>query len=808
MRSLLSPLLFLLLQLTCSPATDNFSPDEALIWEGPQTPHRTSFDFSGDKISVITGDAVIITKARLHQKNQVFIRDYIVDLTSPARSGWNLGQQARRYEGLRLSNHEGFISQPHFGFEYKLHGSLSHDQCLTLCLLEKSQLPSTDTQVMELSILYTSLKDFFWIKVDQHMSGDKYSLDFFHKQVFPDNLWSNGSLHLFHYHGDRYQLISNKKLHGITSYYDFESGTYYNRQFHGLIARMNVAKDLQILVPLAKTAHIDKFSEGACVCTRDLSLNLKNTFEAQTFARRARYRTIRSPRLLEVQRVKRVSDDPLSSNVLSILSQPKFYSSPSFACVSPWDLHHLRIDDHKNVSLRYKRALPLAAKLSLIMATKLAQFSLPYAFSHQESFLRKLKTEVKGRFLPVPQVSNVSFQSYLNDKFGAGPTHVTSLEDRINVSYDEPNMSLSTMAPPSLSHAKDLEGISHDLSYIEKEILPHLSQALLQQLIKDLPYKLNPGSQILLRTTTAGTFQRHRFWLELYRHDLSFTSFEAKALPFKVVNGIYTTYQVPNSTVLDIEREDNKPLMEKSCLNHLLVDSDVITEDLCSTMEYKPKASEHMFTLAEGNIYSLNGPAVLHLECFRHVTTAVNLNFEINVVYISVSCSASLDRKHKSTVVFATQASFHNHPYQVLVQVNVPQLASTFEKIYYWLIILSSASAGLLVCFLFAYGFLYYIKLRFRPRLSVNNDGLIDISVRNVHRPSNATMLSSQLTVDHVIEDGAALKEEASKKQITQFPAPAPNILEAVQYVADTENVSMAFENPDMSVRRQKPASH
>ena len=807
MESFCSPAFLLLLLLNCPLATEVFSKDEALIWEGPQQPERNSFDFSGEKITVITGDAVIITKARLHQKNQVFIRDYIVDLTSPARSGWNLGQQAKRYEGLKFSNHEGFISHQHYEFEYKMHGSLSHDQCLTLCLLEKSTLPSTEKQIMELSSLYTSLKDFFWIKVDQHMSKDQYSLDFFHKQVFPENLWSNGSLHLFHYHNDRYQLISKEKLHGITSYYNFESGTYYNRQFHRLVARMNVVKDFEILVPLAKTAHVDEFSKGVCLCTRDLSLNLKNTYEAQSFARRARYRTVRSPRLLETQRVKRVSEDPLSSNVLSILSEPKFYFSPSFTCISPWDLHHLRIEDHRNASLRYKRALPLAAKLSLMMATKLAQFSLPYAFQHQENFLKKLKNEVKGKFLSVPQVSNVSFQSYLNDKFGSGSTSVDFLEDRINVSYEEPTMALSSMAPPSLSHAKDLESISHDLSYIEREILPHISPALLQKLLVDLPYQLNAGSPILLKTTTAGTFQRHRFWLELFRSDLSFTSFQARSLPFKAVDGIFTTYQVPNNTVLDIGKNENKPLMEKSCLTHLLADSDVITADFCPVMEYQTKTSEHMFTLAEGNVYSLHGPAVLHLDCFNHVTTAVKLQYEFTVVYISASCSASLDERHKTKVVSATEAVFHNHPYQVLVQINVPKLASTFDKIYFWLILLSSASIGSIICFLVVYGFFYYVKIRFRPRLSVNNDGMIDISVKHVQRPC-ASVLSSNLTVNNGMAEGTALREDASRRNQPSLLGPNQHIMEAVQYVADSENISMSLDNNDLSVRRQKPASH
>ena len=804
------PVFLLIFMTNALLAESSFSPEEALLWNGPEEPHRTSFNFSGDKLTVITGDSVIITKARLHQKNQVFIRDFIVDLTSPARSGWNLHQQAKRYEAVRLYNHEGFISQQHYHHEYKLHGLLSHSQCLTLCLLEKSQLPATAQQIKELASLYASLQDFFWIKVNQHMLGDSYTLDFHNTQVFPQNLWSNGSMDLFHYHGDRYQIIPNQNLHGLTSYYDFESKKYYNRQFHNLIARMNVNQDIQILVPLLATAHANQFSKSACVCARDLSLNLKNTFEAQAFSRRARYRILRSPRLLEIQRVKRVSDDPLSSNVLSILSNPKFYSSPTFSYMSPTDLHHLRIDDLRNASQRYRRGLPLAAKLSLIMATKLAQFSLPYAFSHQEDFLKKLKTEVQGKFLSVPKqsVSNVSFQSYLNEKFGSGSTSVRVLEDRIRVSYDEPTLSLASLAPPSLSHAKELNGISYDLSYIEKEILPQLSPALLQKLIQHLPFQLNPGSQILLKTTTAGTFQRHRFWLELYRHDLSYTYFQARALPFKVVNGIYTSYSVPNASVLDIAKDENDPLLHKACLTHLLADKNILTADLCATEEYQPKTSELLFTLANGGLYALHGPSVLHLDCFRHVTAAIHLEHEFNVVYVSSSCSASLDKKHKSSIVFATKAVFHQHPYQVLVQLNVPKLSSTYEKIYFWLILLSSACFVLILCFSVAYAFFYYIRFRYKPRLSVNTDGLIDISVKNIHRPLLDSNMSSQ-----VLEDTLKLKESESLKEVTKTKESSvlensADIVEAVRYVATTEDLSLPLDFNGSPIRRQKPAAH
>ena len=129
--------LLLLLKVSILLASENVSPNGALKWDGPQQPQRSSFDFSGEKVTVITGDAVILTKARLHQKNQIFIRDFIVDITSPARSGWNLGQQAKRYEGARFSHHEGFISHLEFGFEYKLHGSLSRPMCYNVFVGER-----------------------------------------------------------------------------------------------------------------------------------------------------------------------------------------------------------------------------------------------------------------------------------------------------------------------------------------------------------------------------------------------------------------------------------------------------------------------------------------------------------------------------------------------------------------------------------------------------------------------------------------------------------------------------------------------
>lgn len=797
--------LLLLHHLQFSFSLDEFSPSKAILWQTPQTPHKTTFDFAGDQLTVLTGDSVILTKASLHRKNQLFVKDFIVDYSSPARSGWNLGMQASRYEGMHLTNHQGFISHQSYTYEYKMHGALSHDQCGTLCLLEQAHMPASKGQVQELSSLYTSLKDFYWIQVDQHMLENSYSLDFDHTQVFPENRLSNASVRLFHYHEDRYQMIPSHQLHGITEYYSFESNTYYNRQFHKLVASMDMNQHIEVLVPLLTTAHVDTFAKRACICVRNLSLNLKNTIEAKAMSRRVRFRILRSPKYLEVQRVKSVSDGPLTSNVLSILGNPQFFRPSTFSYISPSDLYPLRIEDQRNASQRHKRAIPLAAKLSFLMASKLVQFSLPYAISGHQNFLQKLKSEVQGKFLSAPQVSlsNSSFQSYLNDKFSTGSAKVSMKEDRILVEYDEPNQSLQSKDPPSLSHVHQLNDISFDLSFIEKEILPQISPALLHQLIQSLPFQLNPGSPILLKTSTAGTFQRHRFWLELYRHDLSYTHFQATALPYQIVNGEYTSFNVPNSSVLDITRDQNDPLLQKACLNHLLADTNTRTADVCASEVYLARATQLLFKLAAGNVWVFHGNALLHLECFRHVTTALSLNHQFNVVFISSSCAASLDKKHTTADVLATEAIFHEHPFQILVQIDVPQLTSKYEKMYFWLILLSSASLLTLIGFALAYAFLYYIKLKYKPKLCVNSDGLIDISVKHIPKTLPESTVSSQLfdVEEHI--DASFVKEDFSTKVFPKLTEASSNLVDTTTCSPDT-----ADSTSPTGIRKQKPAAH
>ena len=570
-------------------------------------------------------------------------------------------------------------------------------------------------------------------------------------------------------------------------------------------------RNVEILIPLSSTAHTTSFSKAACMCVRDLSENLKNSYEAKTLSRRAKFRTLRSPRRIEIQRVKSMSADPKYSNVLSILERPKFYSPTSFSYLSPSDLHPLRIEDHRQAVARSKRGLPIAAKLSLVMAAKLAQFSLPYALSGQENLLQKLQTEIKGKLLSIPasRINGSSFKGYLENNFNSGPLSVQLLDDRLSVLYEEQSSALSSFEPPSLAHAKKLYSVSYDLQFVEKELLPNLSSALLHQLIASLPYPLNPGSPILLKTTTAGTFERHRFWLELYRDDLSYTHFQAKSLPFHNINGAYTSYGVPNSTILDISKQQDEPLQSQACLNHLLADRTTLTSGICPAQVYKAKELDVLFDMEHGRVYNFHGPATLHLECFQHVSSALTLDFEFNVIYLSNSCSASLDKKHQTSAVMASIAIYQENPYQVIVQVNVPKIASTFEKIYFWLIVLTVSSLFLICGFLLLYGIFYFVKLRYKPQLSVNSEGIIDISVKHVAKPgldnpgSVTTILSDQ-------PEEAVPHMENKIKQNSRYHndrSPSEDALPAA-FFHSTEDIPLRLEQDRSSARRQKPASH
>ena len=792
--------------------SETFSPEKALSWISPQEPSRTTFNLSNNhsQLTILLGDSVILTKASLHQKNQLFFQDFIVDISSPARAGHNLFQQASKYEGMRLTNVNNFISHQSFSNEYKLHGTLEYTRCETLCILEKASLPSSLQHITELESLYGSLQDSYWIHVDQQITKNEYFLSFANSPLFPQNHFSNGSLHLFHFSEDRYRRIDKAMLHGITTYYSYESDSYYNRQYHQLVARMDMLRNVEILIPLSSTAHSTSFSKAACMCVRDLSENLKNSYEAKTLSRRAKFRTLRSPRRIEVQRVKSMSADPKYSNVLSILEHPQFYSPSTFSYLSPSDLHPLRIEDHRRGVARSKRGLPIAAKLSLVLAAKLAQFSLPYALSGQENLLQKLQTEIKGKLLSIPasRLNGSSFKEYLENTFNSGPLSVQLLDDRLSVLYEEKSSALSSLEPPSLTHAKKLYSVSYDLQFVEKELLPNLSSALLHQLIDSLPYPLNPGSPILLKTTTAGTFERHRFWLELYRNDLSYTHFQAKSLPFHNINGAYTSYVVPNSTILDISKQQGGPLQSQACLKHLLADRSTLTSGICPAQVYKAKELDVLFKMEQGLVYNFHGPATLHLECFQHVSSALTLDFEFNVIYLSNSCSASLDKKHQTSAVMASVAIYHEYPYQVIVQVNVPKIASTFEKIYFWLIVLTVSSLFLMCGFLLFYGIFYFVKLRYKPQLSVNSEGIIDISVKHVAKsgldiPGSVTTILSD-------QQEAVLQLENKVKQNSRNHnrrSSSEDDLPAV-FLHSTEVIPLPLEQERPSARKQKPASH
>ena len=142
----------------------------------------------------------------------------------------------------------------------------------------------------------------------------------------------------------------------------------------------------------------------------------------------------------------------------------------------------------------------------------------------------------------------------------------------------------------------------------------------------------------------------------------------------------------------------------------------------------------------------------------------------------------------------------------------MPKITSKYEKIYFWLIVLSTSSLLLVCGFLLLYGVVYYVRVKYRPQMSVNADGVIDISVRNIPKPLTCTPASSTTILSNQ-PDG---ESHRSDKRMTRTwkegdescVLSAEGALNNVFFHASTENISLPLEPERPQGRKQKPAAH
>ena len=797
----------------------DFTPEKAFQWNYPVTPEKHKFHPSAasqdESVTVLLSDSAVLLKSRLYHRYQIFVVDKLVDHSDPSINGFNLQQQLARFSRDKLNNHEGFISLPSFLYEYRFQHQLTYDQCHTLCLFHKSALPTSINHLSELQTLIPRSHEYIWTQVNQSFSNDQdYRVDFDLTEILPTNRFNgNSTTQLFHYHQGEYRPLPISGLHGRVKYYTYERDSYYSRQPHQLLARVDVHNHWQVLVPQWSGTQPSMFGKALCTCVRDLTRNLKNAHRAASLAEEARLRTIRSPQELEIQRVKKVSPSEEFSNVENILRDQQFYIPNQRSYVGNHDLYDLRLDTGSDINVinndpptnasRQRRALPLAASLGLGVISKIVQFSVPYMLSDGRNFIQQLKRETGGLLMRAPKQkkNKISFQEYISSRFASSPANFTVESDRLRIDMKYNNPALRSLAEPSLPQAIELESTSRQLQYIEQHVLPFLPMALVQQIIGNLPFPLRPASDILIRVQSSGTFSVIRYFFELHRHDLSYTQIQTFALPFKQTDNKFYAFDIQNTTTMDITKYSNGRLKDKRCLNSVLTNQPTDLGPVCPVTEYRPQIYRQIFSLTTGSILLFPGPSSISLICFQHPALQLSLQQQFNVLYISSSCSVSLVYHQVSTVIPATDTSSNPSHYQILLSIDVPIIASTTEKLFYWMVGLSTSIAIVFIIVVFIYLSMSFVKLRYKPKISINDDGLIDVSVQNVH-PNLSKRPSFPQLEGESSETSFNMLHESINPSLGCNPSPGSVALPVGTTEPDKSLPSLPF------LKKTKPAAH
>ena len=732
-----------------------------LHWEGSQTPEKYTFQFSksDQKVSLLLSDAPIFSLHSSVNKYQLYRIDRLLDFSSFSQMGLNLKLQLSRFSRAHLNHHDGFLSAPSFRNEIFVTSNLTRSECNALCISMNAHIIQNKTELKEVLLLKPNLKGYFWISHSQNVSGTlshpKYRLEFSSSQIFPSNDFSDGKVELFHFTKGNFERLPSRNIKARTFYWSGERNEYYTTEPYQLISRISGnGKDFQVLIPLLHSSYQPNFLLSNCACARPLTLNLRHAYLAKSIAARTWHQMKGKPQNIEVQRVKSVSPSPSLSSVPAILRDLDRPYRPNFRnYLLDDDIYPLGLHDSLASSVNssfplssnhsvQKRALSVAS-LGFSVLTKAIQYSTPYILDHGRNALSKLADKIGGKlFQPRTPVmgSNASLQDQLQHNFPSesSPTTITMTDDRLLIQVHDFHPALTSSSAPDVQHARRLQAAALQMDFFWTHILPLLPNILAENIIPTLPYPIRNNSKILVHIQRSYSFFLIRFFFELKRTDLSFTNIQTFSCPYKEINkNLYAAHLSSEMIRFDFQDQDDKgTLEEQMCIKSILSKKASNVFPHCAVSNFVPKIIVPIFNLDSGALYLFPGSSTLKIDCFQNQANMLTFSKDFHILYISNTCSWSIQYESMNADVEATESYFDALPYQELLSITVPVFTSSESKVQVWLYVLSVVLTIIFLIILTTYLLISYYKYRYQPRLTTTSDGSVELSMRQLDLPN------------------------------------------------------------------------
>ena len=383
------------------------------------------------------------------------------------------------------------------------------------------------------------------------------------------------------------------------------------------------------------------------------------------------------------------------------------------------------------------------ASLGFTVLTRAIQYSTPYILDHGKTALSTLADKIGGQlFKPksTRDFGNSSLEQTLQQTFppSSSPTTITMTDDRLLIRVQESHPALISKASPDVRHARRLQDAALQMDFFWTHILPLLPNILAENLIPSLPYPLREDSKILVHIQRSYSFFLVRFFFEVQRTDLSYTNIQTFSCPFKQVDTVLYAAQLTSDMIkFDFQDQDDKgTLEEKECFKTVLSTQASNVFPQCAVTTFVPKIVVHIFSLRSGSLFLFPGQSTLKIDCFQNQANMLSFSKDFHILYISDTCSWSIQYENMKADIEASRSFFEQVPYKELLSIDVPIFSSSESKVQIWLYVLSAVLGFTFLIIVVTYVLVTYYKHKYQPRLTTTSNGSVEISLKQLDFPS------------------------------------------------------------------------